>query len=422
MIWAFFLTSAIFFSILSGIASAKTSAADPYAKGLALFNSKQYFSALHLLERAVAENPNSSSYHSLGLCQIQMGIWREGVLNLYLSDRLEPNLQARSYADHLKAGLSASDQKWIEAQLGPSAQTGINGYAAINSDGRLKSDKRLVHLFRKFQLDGSPKFLGIDCQTLQVLLLDAGSFQCDPSYARDTQASRYGKALEVSSKFLGHLEGNGMTHALPGAPSGVFLTADLCPSHRHRLDRSFFKRLAQIQSNTQNAVPIGIAVTGDWLQSHEKEFEYLKDLENRGTLKITWINHTYHHPTRVGRRLSAEENFSPMKSADPSEEVLGLEVSLLQRGELPSPYFRFPDLVADADWMRTIKNLSLITVGSDSWLAKGETPRPGSIILVHANGNEPKGIKFFFSWLAQSGEMGPFRSLADLFPVSPGRS
>ena len=43
--------------------------------------------------------------------------------------------------------------------------------------------------------------------------------------------------------------------------------------------------------------------------------------------------------------------------------------------------------------MTAVNELSLIPLGSDAWLAKGEAPRKGSFILVHGNGNEPKGVK-----------------------------
>jgi len=35
----------------------------------------------------------------------------------------------------------------------------------------------------------------------------------------------------------------------------------------------------------------------------------------------------------------------------------------------------------------------LIPVGSNAWLAKGEEPKDGSIILVHGNSNEHSGIE-----------------------------
>jgi hypothetical protein len=34
-------------------------------------------------------------------------------------------------------------------------------------------------------------------------------------------------------------------------------------------------------------------------------------------------------------------------------------------------------------------------VGSDAWLGKNQWPSEGSIVLVHANGNEPYGIARF---------------------------
>ncbi|WP_063653705.1 hypothetical protein [Candidatus Arsenophonus triatominarum] len=43
--------------------------------------------------------------------------------------------------------------------------------------------------------------------------------------------------------------------------------------------------------------------------------------------------------------------------------------------------------------MKKIKNLGLIPIGSNAWLAKGEQPKSGSIVLIHGNGNEPAGIK-----------------------------
>jgi len=43
----------------------------------------------------------------------------------------------------------------------------------------------------------------------------------------------------------------------------------------------------------------------------------------------------------------------------------------------------------------------LIPIGSAAWLAKGETPRAGSLILVHANGNEPEGIRLLQIFFAK---------------------
>ncbi|WP_345329642.1 hypothetical protein [Mucilaginibacter defluvii] len=41
----------------------------------------------------------------------------------------------------------------------------------------------------------------------------------------------------------------------------------------------------------------------------------------------------------------------------------------------------------------------LIQVGSDAWLAKGQRATPGSIVLIHGNGNEPIGVNDFLQLL-----------------------
>ena len=56
---------------------------------------------------------------------------------------------------------------------------------------------------------------------------------------------------------------------------------------------------------------------------------------------------------------------------------------------------------ADADALgrlgEQLDGLGLIPLGSDAWLAKNEWPREGSIVLVHANGNEPLGVRRLMS-------------------------
>jgi hypothetical protein len=40
-----------------------------------------------------------------------------------------------------------------------------------------------------------------------------------------------------------------------------------------------------------------------------------------------------------------------------------------------------------------------VPVGSDAWLAKGQRPTEGSIVLVHGNGTEPIGVADFIRLL-----------------------
>ena len=75
------------------------------------------------------------------------------------------------------------------------------------------------------------------------------------------------------------------------------------------------------------------------------------------------------------------------------------EQLLLENGLIPSPFFRFPGLVADGTLLARLRELSLIPLGSNAWLAKGEQPEDGSVILVHGNGNEPRGIELLMPLL-----------------------
>jgi len=105
--------------------------------------------------------------------------------------------------------------------------------------------------------------------------------------------------------------------------------------------------------------------------------------------------------------LSPEENLS--------RDILTLEKTLLERGIVPSVFFRFPGLVSDKKSIETVTGLGLVTIGSDAWLAKGEKPKEGSIILLHGNGNEPEGIEIFLKILHNGGisELDPLSQIGD---------
>ena len=110
----------------------------------------------------------------------------------------------------------------------------------------------------------------------------------------------------------------------------------------------------------------------------------------RGKGAITWVNHSFTHPYDPAAPLEKNFLLSPrpfsQRGAFPGD-------LLLEAGLTPSPFFRFPGLVSNRRLIEKLRDLRLIPIGSDAWLAKGESPRAGSIILVHANGNEPEGIR-----------------------------
>ena len=133
------------------------------------------------------------------------------------------------------------------------------------------------------------------------------------------------------------------------------------------------------------------------MRQHPSDLEWLKQMERKGEIYITWINHSYNH--RVSKTLPLKENFLLEPCTDINYEVLETEKAMLKSGLLPSVFFRFPGLVSDQQLVYRITDFGLITVGTDAWLAKGQQPQAGSIVLIHGNGNEPVGVKDFISLL-----------------------
>lgn len=129
------------------------------------------------------------------------------------------------------------------------------------------------------------------------------------------------------------------------------------------------------------------------MEGHSADLDWLKTEEQQGALRITWVNHSFHH--RVSNHLPLRENFLLEPGTDLESEILDTERLMLANGILPSAFFRFPGLVSNAGAFLRVVDLGLIPIGSDAWLAKGQWPREGSIILVHGNGNEPMGIEKF---------------------------
>jgi hypothetical protein len=209
--------------------------------------------------------------------------------------------------------------------------------------------------------------------------------------------STYGKAILEARRAVLPIKDAGFNRFLH-SQEGISLTVDLCPSKRP-LDRFFFDTLITALSSEESPVPIGIAITGAWIKTHHKDLEWLVNLERQKRIAITWINHSYNHHVLAERPVS--KNFLLDTACNLDEEVIGTERLLLEKGLTPSIFFRFPGLVSNPELIVKVVSYGLIPVGSDAWLAKEQKPRNGSIVLVHANGNEPFGLQKFVSLLAE---------------------
>ena len=166
----------------------------------------------------------------------------------------------------------------------------------------------------------------------------------------------------------------------------VYLSADFCPSSKKGFEKEFIQNF--IKNGNKN---IAIAFTGKWIEKHPQSFNWLLEKNKKGELGILWVNHSYNHRYKPG--FDIKHNFLLLEGTDFEKEILENEKIILSYGEKFSPFFRFPGLVSDEKLRKKlIEKYSLIPLAANAWLAKGEKPKNESIILVHANKNEHRGI------------------------------
>ena len=268
------------------------------------------------------------------------------------------------------------------------------------------ADGRKAVAIREMTVAGLKVDLLADPEALTTRLERAACWTCSEMAEDQLKSTRMGRAISESAEapgliHRGFLQNAGLIH---GAAAGDFLTGDLCPSKRP-LDRSFFTRL---EASSPHA-PVALSISGLWLIHHFADFLWLVDQRNSGALDILWVDHTYHHPYR--RNLPNAANFLLSWGVDPETEILDTERLLIANGETPSLFFRFPGLVSSDPLMQAVGRFHLVTLGADAWLAKGQQPEPGSILLVHPNGNEPKGLAVFAHDLTRGTIAAPLEPL-----------
>ena len=268
------------------------------------------------------------------------------------------------------------------------------------------ADGRKAVAIREMTIAGQKAALLADPEALTTRLERAACWTCLEASEGELNSTRMGRAISELAEapgliHRGFLQNAGLTH---GAGPGDFVTGDLCPSKRP-LDRAFFARLEAASPHAS----VALSISGLWLIHHFADFRWLVDQRNSGALDILWVDHTYHHPYR--RKLPDAANFLLTKGVDPDEEILDTERLLIANGETPSLFFRFPGLVSSDPLMQAVSRFHLVTLGADAWLAIGQKPGHGSIVLVHPNGNEPKGLAVFASDLKHGAIAAPLEPL-----------
>lgn len=259
-------------------------------------------------------------------------------------------------------------------------------------------------ILREFLMDGRVHYLTVEPSTLMTSIQEANGLKVDEysweMIRAEYKNSPYIRAIEDAESKSLPLQDAGLTHFF-AEQSGVDLTIDLCPS-QHPLDRMLFSELIKSFRQVEKPVPVAVALTGLWMEKHEEDLEWLKELQKEKAIDFTWVNHSYHH--RTSKDSPLKENFLLEKGTDINFEVLKTEAAMIEKGLTPSVFFRFPGLVSDEKLFHIITSFGLIPVGSDAWLAKNEWPKNGSIVLVHANGNEIIGIQRFLKLIQEEQE------------------
>ncbi|UIR56414.1 polysaccharide deacetylase [Sphingobacterium sp. SRCM116780] len=251
---------------------------------------------------------------------------------------------------------------------------------------------------RSFRNDGQDYVLSVNPNTLDTYVMK--STDCKIVAVSNIQKigyfspSVYSKSFKRVRNNEGVLQDAGIDFAFP-KEMGINLTIDLCPSHKP-LDKVVFESLFSAFKGVESSLPVAISLSGKWILNHEADLHWLLDQKNKGLLTITWINHTYNHKVN---KDPLNHNFLLAEGTDVTNEILANEMLMLKKGIVPSVFFRFPGLVSSKKIIEEVLGFGLIPVGSDAWLAKGQHVKDGSIVLIHANGNEEVGIQDFIQLL-----------------------
>lgn len=286
----------------------------------------------------------------------------------------------------------------------------VTDYTSIFEICRARASGERYIAIRSFQQDGKPRYLVVNRETMQTAIKTREELRFERTDAAELASlknqSPYLKMLGDCSASPYGLRNYGLTHFARDLTGAVF-TADLCPSRR-KLDRNLFTSLLGEMEPSQKPVPLVLAVSGKWIDNHEEDLRWLHAMEEQGRIRITWVNHSYNHPKTYKRAWKIiMSSFLLSPGTDMDFEVMATEKKMVENRLTPSVFFRFPGLISREDLVLSLRKHGLIALGSDAWLGRGEWPRNGSIILVHANGHEPVGIKRFFAFLSkQKGKIG----------------
>lgn len=276
----------------------------------------------------------------------------------------------------------------------------VDNYQVFISTCCEKATNRELLVLRKFQLNSKLKYLAVNANDLKSKIISANACS-EPvvttldKFIAQNPLCVYSKLFKAAASTENSMRDAGITHNWT-LQKGICLTIDLCPSLK-RLDRELFIRIRSHFNENERPIPLAICVAGGWIKSHQADLDWLKKQVADSILDIDWVNHSYHH--FVSDSLPINKNFMLRPSTNVENEILENEKLMISKGLVPSVFFRFPGLISNKKLFSKVLCYGLLPLGSDAWLAKNQNPKPGSIVLIHGNGNEPLGIKKFYELL-----------------------
>lgn len=244
-------------------------------------------------------------------------------------------------------------------------------------------------VFRKFIQNDVEKYLIVEDKTYNTSVIVISDINELSEYGELYKSSEYKRLQDEVYTLPGAGDGSLQNHGVVWNPNSeeVFFTADFCPSGKHGFEKEIFEEF--IKQGHKN---VWISITSSWIAGHPNDYRWLIEKNNSLELNISWINHTKTHNYDHG--VWFEHNFILTPWLDLEEEILSVEEDLLQEGQIPSIFIRYPGLVSDDTTRKdTIYNYWLFPIGANAWLAKWEHPEPGSVILIHGNKNEHYGVQ-----------------------------
>ncbi|AGH95405.1 hypothetical protein [Pseudobdellovibrio exovorus] len=264
----------------------------------------------------------------------------------------------------------------------------VENYQPVFLDCSRSDAQAFAVAIRQFQQNGVAMSLVVEANSLKTKIARQQDLSCKQINRESFARTYYSQVLQQAAANKAQMANAGVRRV---NREQVALTVDMCPS-----SKAYESRFYDWAESAKAA--LGVALTAAWGMRHPSELARLKEM-SKTTNDITWINHSYYHRYRAG--VANAQNFLLMDGTNIDAEVLGNEVFMIENGIVPSVYFRFPGLISSDGIITKILGWGLIPLGSDAWLAKGEAPKAGSIILIHGNGNEPTGITAFFRHLNQ---------------------